>query len=194
MCSDVYKYRVVMCSDVYKYRVVMCSNVYKYRVVMYSGAYKYRVVMFINIMLWCVIMFINIVLWCVVMFNLFLNRTKIVGSKTQTHFLHTTLLHSKLFQCICIVTPVTFVISARLSVCLRIYQCGSQWKHFRDIVYWGILWKPVEIFQIGLLLRTNTGHITGRPRGGVLLLPATLNHQKSALFECYLSGCTVAEV
>jgi hypothetical protein len=41
----------------------------------------------------------------------------------------------------------------RSSVCpsVRIYQRGSQWEDFREIVFWGLLCKSVEKIQISLI-------------------------------------------
>jgi len=65
-----------------------------------------------------------------------------------------------------------------MSICMFIlmYQSSSHCSDFREIWYWRLIWKTVEKIGIGIrqfALRSKY----------VLLLPLTLNHHKSAVFE-----------
>jgi hypothetical protein len=185
---------VVMFINIVLWCVVMFINIVLWCVVMFKNIVLWCVVMFINIVLWCVVMFINIVLWCVVMFNQFLKRTKIAGSKTQSHFLHTTLLHSKSFQCVRVVTKracylchIRPSVSPHLSV--RLPMEAFLWH-----VFWGLLCKSVEIFQIGLKLCTNIGHITWRPWGRFIVAGNIKSPEKRSLRVLQYQAVRIADV
>jgi hypothetical protein len=69
------------------------------------------------------------------------------------------------------------------SSCLsaHMYQHGYHWMDFLDIWYWG-LYENVKKIKIWLKLGRNIGHFTSEYEY-ILLLAATLNGQKSTLFE-----------
>jgi hypothetical protein len=72
--------------------------------------------------------------------------------------------------------PITFVTPVRL------YQRGSHLTDFRKIWYWELSGKSVQKIQIWLNSGKNSGHFTYIPNYA-LLLPATLNRHKNALFD-----------
>ena len=47
----------------------------------------------------------------------------------------------------------------------HMFQHGSHWTDFREIWYWGLLWKCVEKPQILLKSDKNIWHLTWRPKG-----------------------------
>jgi len=59
--------------------------------------------------------------------------------------------------------------SARPSVS-TLYQRSSYWMDFREIWYWGFVWKFVQELRNYLKSDTNTGHSTLRPQYVLLLL------------------------
>jgi hypothetical protein len=66
------------------------------------------------------------------------------------------------------------------SVC--VYECSCHWMDFREIWYWGCLWKSVEKTEILLKLDKSIGDLTWRPKY-VLLLPVTLNHHRNVVLK-----------
>ena len=72
--------------------------------------------------------------------------------------------------------------NCHVSTSLCMHQRGSHWADVFDILYSGLLRKPVKKINIQLKPGKNVGHFTWTPRS-VLLLPATLNCHKSTIFE-----------
>ena len=54
--------------------------------------------------------------------------------------------------------PLNFIASP------RIYQHGSHWKEFREILYWKFFWKSVGKSNIRLIWNKNIGHFTQIPK------------------------------
>ena len=47
---------------------------------------------------------------------------------------------------------------------VRVYQLGSQWKDFRELSNWRLLWKSVEKNQISVKSDKNIGHFIWIPK------------------------------
>ena len=62
------------------------------------------------------------------------------------------------------------------------YQRYSHWTNLRGILYGGYLWQSVEKNKIRLISGKTSGNLFEGPKY-VVLLPATLNCHKSAIFE-----------
>jgi hypothetical protein len=65
---------------------------------------------------------------------------------------------------------------------IRMYQSSSHCTDIREIWYWRLLWKTVEKIKIWLKSDKNIEQFALRYKCN-LLLPVTLNHHKSAVFE-----------